>query len=71
MKPRSPDVNHDQLIDLLLQVARRADAIARGQAKMPGLDLHCWLMAEREVLGNNSFVTATRGPALGLAPSHP
>jgi hypothetical protein len=71
MKPRNPDAGNDPLLDLQLRVARRADAIATGQPKMPGLDLHCWLVAEREVFGGGRSepMTAPR-PEEAVVPAH-
>jgi hypothetical protein len=40
----------DSLFALQLRAARRADDLARDRAEPAGLKLHCWLLAEREVL---------------------
>ncbi len=58
MSLRISDIAVDPLSALQLQVAQRADVIASGQPKVPGLDLHCWLTAEREVFGENLGETA-------------
>jgi hypothetical protein len=40
----------DPLLDLEMRVARRADELARAHAAQTSLNLHCWLVAEAEVL---------------------
>lgn len=40
----------DLLTDLELQVARRADELARVRPNATTLNLHCWLLAEAEIL---------------------
>lgn len=40
----------DGLLTLQLRVARRADELARARVEFGRLNLHCWLLAEREVL---------------------
>ena len=41
----------DLLFELQLRVARRADELARRQSAGTSLNLHCWLLAEAEILG--------------------
>lgn len=41
----------DQLLAWQLQVARRADELARTKAAGTAFALHCWLLAEIEVMG--------------------
>ncbi len=40
----------DALTSLELEVARRADELARARPLATSLNLHCWLLAEAEVL---------------------
>lgn len=40
----------ETLFDFQLRVARRADEIAQAQPRDSALNLHCWLLAEHEVL---------------------
>lgn len=47
----TPDVDTDSLIELQLQVARRADALAASIRAQGSLNLPCWLQAEEEILG--------------------
>ena len=42
----------DPLLDLELRVARRADELARIQVENTALNLHCWLCAEQEIMGD-------------------
>lgn len=42
----------DALFALELDIARKADELARSQGREGDLSLHCWLMAEAEVLGS-------------------
>lgn len=46
--PSSPEA--DPLLDLEIRVARRADELAQAHTMRTGLNLHCWLVAEAEVL---------------------
>lgn len=41
----------DDLFSLQLRVARKADELARVRRTGSGLNLHCWLLAEAELLG--------------------
>lgn len=41
----------DELLELQLCVARRADELSRGQKTADKLNLECWLKAEAEVIG--------------------
>jgi hypothetical protein len=41
----------DALLELQLSVARRADELARTQKPGTSMNLHCWLLAEAEILG--------------------
>jgi len=43
----------DPLLDLELRVARRADELARIQVQNTALNLHCWLCAEQEIMGDD------------------
>ena len=52
MKPDpSYGLAEDALVALQLRVARRADELARLRKTEASLNLHCWLLAEAEVLG--------------------
>jgi hypothetical protein len=42
---------HDALFALQLEIARKADELARRCGREGGLNLQCWLLAEAEVLG--------------------
>ena len=44
----SPDFVVDELFELQLRVARRADEIARSRDARTSLNLECWLLAEQE-----------------------
>jgi len=68
----------DALFELQLRIARRADELARRhQAGSPpaprpasgaSLNLHCWLLAEAEILGGALAAQgSTAGAARGLA----
>jgi hypothetical protein len=46
-------LNPDALFEYELRVARRADELV-GKSGSRGLDLHCWLLAERDVFGGIS-----------------
>jgi hypothetical protein len=41
----------DPLVDIQLQIARKADELAARPGMGTSFDLHCWLLAEREILG--------------------
>lgn len=41
----------DELFTLQLRVARKADELALTRRAGAGLNLHCWLLAEAELLG--------------------
>jgi hypothetical protein len=43
----------DELSQLQLRVARRADEIVRDSAFVTPLNLHCWFMAEYELVHGN------------------
>lgn len=47
---RDPKID-DPLVQLQLEVARRADELANHGTTRTSLNLHCWLQAEHEVLG--------------------
>ena len=49
--PHAPALAEDALLNLEMNVARRADAIARGAPSDRGADLAHWGQAEQEVLG--------------------
>ena len=40
----------DPLLELQFRIARRADELARAKRNNTGLNLYCWLLAEREIL---------------------
>jgi hypothetical protein len=44
------DLSSDALSQLQLRVARRADELARDSKIATPLNLHCWLMAESELI---------------------
>lgn len=44
----------DELTLLQLRVARRADEIARELPIQTSLNLHCWLIAETEMINNEN-----------------
>lgn len=50
----------DALTDLELEVARRADELARVRARTTSLNLHCWLLAEAEVLTARAMTFSER-----------
>jgi hypothetical protein len=65
--PSSPE-EADPLLDLEMRVARRADELARANTLSTGLNLHCWLVAEAEVLRQHAMKltqAATSSPASG------
>lgn len=43
----------DDLFNLELAIARRADELARTHGGKGGLNLHCWCLAEREIFGKS------------------
>jgi hypothetical protein len=45
----------DELMLLQLRVARRADEIARERPIQTSLNLHCWLIAETEMIANENM----------------
>lgn len=47
----SPDFVIDELFELQLRIARRADDLARSRTVRSSLNLECWLLAEQEFLG--------------------
>jgi hypothetical protein len=47
----SLETGYETLMELQMQVARRADELALQRPKGNSLNLHCWLLAEMEVLG--------------------
>jgi len=51
-RPQPSPVLEDELLNLEMNVARRADALARGASRDRGSDLAHWLQAEREVLAD-------------------
>lgn len=55
VEPRSATTEPASFADLLftlqLEVARKADELARARGGSGGLNLECWLIAEAEVLG--------------------
>ena len=52
MSVQAEEFSVDPLFDVELEIARRADALARGARNGSALNLHCWLIAEAEVLGS-------------------
>lgn len=59
------DCAPDRLLELQLRVARRADALAATFGRPGGLNLGCWLAAEREALRDLAF----EGPATSSTPA--
>jgi hypothetical protein len=59
----------DSLLTLQLRVARRADELARARAEPAGLNLHCWLLAEREVLSGTltDWIAEPARPTAGVS----
>lgn len=51
----------DSLLELELRIARRADELTRAQGIADSINLHCWLVAEYEVLGPEGLVAAQGG----------
>jgi hypothetical protein len=45
---QNDEIPADELTQLQLRVARRADELARGNRVVTPMNLHCWLMAEFE-----------------------
>ncbi|MEO6004851.1 MAG: hypothetical protein ABIZ04_24295 [Opitutus sp.] len=60
----------DGLLHLQLRVARRADELAATRERGTILNLHCWLLAETEVLGSMMIDRADFIPKTAL-PSTP
>ena len=56
MATESSDDFQAALLDLQLQVARRADELARTHPGPGSLKLHCWLLAEEELLHHKAGV---------------
>lgn len=61
----------DGLLHLQLRVARRADELAATRERGSILNLHCWLLAETEVLGSMMIDRADFIPKTALRPSAP
>jgi hypothetical protein len=61
----------DELFELQLSVARRADKLARTREKGASLNLHCWLIAEMEVLGTEIDVSFDEKRPPPAAPKDP
>ena len=59
----------DELSQLQLRVARRADEIAWASRLASGLNLHCWLLAEAEVWRSPEVATGLGCAALMLPPA--
>jgi hypothetical protein len=62
----------DALFELQLNVARRADKLAQTNNARISLNLHCWLLAEAEVLGKEvarrpTFDAARMGSQVAIA----
>jgi hypothetical protein len=55
----------DRLLELKLRVARRADEIARARRIEQPLNLHCWLLAETEVLAGEMTDRPSQLDAVG------
>lgn len=51
-----PVTADDTLTELELLVARRADELTRERRTSDSLNLHCWLVAEYEVLGREGLM---------------
>lgn len=47
----SSESGYETLTELQMQVARRADELAQQRPRGNSLNLHCWLLAEMEILG--------------------
>jgi hypothetical protein len=47
----SSEIGYNTLTELQIQVARRADELALQRPRGNSLNLHCWLVAEMEILG--------------------
>jgi len=43
-------ISDETMFKLRLRIARRADEFAQAREDTAGLNVHCWLLAEREVL---------------------
>jgi hypothetical protein len=56
----SAEPTPDPLLRLELDIARRADEIARESRLGSSLNLHCWLVAETEVLARDAVQGASR-----------
>jgi hypothetical protein len=48
---KSDELSSDALSQLQLRIARRADELARDSNVSTPMNLHCWLMAESELIG--------------------
>jgi len=59
----------DKLIELQLRVARRADEITREKRSSPGLNRHCWLLAEAEITGWFARATGAGERDVGAFPA--
>jgi hypothetical protein len=61
----------DVLFNLELTIARRADELVRTHGRQGGLNLDCWCLAEREILGTRNMdpapVPPSEVPELALA----
>jgi hypothetical protein len=52
MNPEPPSgLATDELFELQLRIARRADDIAQSRSVRTSMNLECWLLAEEEFLG--------------------
>lgn len=57
----------DELACLFWRIARRADELVRETQRGPGLNLMCWLIAEREMTGRlneAAFLISHPAPSL-------
>ena len=67
MASDSPEGFHAALFELQLRVARRADELAREQPDIGGLQLHCWLLSEEELLHKVDGGVSPSPPRAGAA----
>ncbi len=56
--PMAPVVLHNELAHLQLEIARRADQLARLIIPDPAMDLALWLQAEQEIFARHGYAPA-------------
>jgi hypothetical protein len=54
----------DELFELQLRIARRADDIARSRSVRSSLNLECWLLAEQEFIGHRRVLRTANEAAV-------